>query len=85
MAKKANKAAKKAKTGKLKASHRKLMSHPGTAAMLARVGGCNKPPIRWRKDGDQWMELFLKSDCTYGNPQVVDASQVPEDVRNGKA
>ncbi len=73
------------KSGKLTAGHLKLVGHPGTAAMIARVGGCNKPPIMWRKDGDQWMELFLKADCTYGNPQVVDASQVPEDVRNGTA
>ena len=59
-----------------------LDSHPATAAMTARVAGCNKPPILWRKIGDSWMECFLKSDCTYGNCQEVDESQVPEAIRN---
>jgi len=59
-----------------------LDSHPATAAMTARVTGCNKPPILWRKIGDSWMECFLKSDCTYGNCQEVDESQVPEAIRN---
>ena len=60
-----------------------LDSHPATAAMTARVAGCNKPPILWRKIGDSWMECFLKSDCTYGNCQEVDESQVPEAIRKG--
>jgi hypothetical protein len=51
--------------------------------MMARVTACNKPPILWRKIGDTWMECFLKSDCTYGNCQEVDESQVPEAIRNG--
>jgi hypothetical protein len=61
----------------------KLTSHPATAAMMARVTACNKPPILWRKIGDTWMECFLKSDCTYGNCQEVDEDQVPEAIRNG--
>jgi hypothetical protein len=86
----------KAKIGKAKISKAKrstpsktnaglfnLDSHPATAAMTARVTGCNKPPILWRKIGDSWMECFLKSDCTYGNCQEVDESQVPEAIRNG--
>jgi len=85
----------KAKIGKAKISKAKrstpsktnaglfnLDSHPATAAMTARVTGCNKPPILWRKIGDSWMECFLKSDCTYGNCQEVDESQVPEAIRN---
>ena len=60
-----------------------LDSHPATTAMTARVAGCNKPPILWRKIGDSWMECFLKSDCTYGNCQEVDESQVPEAIRKG--
>ena len=85
----------KAKIGKAKISKAKrstpsktnaglfnLDSHPATAAMTARVAGCNKPPILWRKIGDSWMECFLKSDCTYGNCQEVDESQVPEAIRN---
>src|SRR5262245_4617744 len=86
----------KAKIGKAKISKAKrstpsktnaglfnLDSHPATAAMTARWTGCNKPPILWRKIGDSWMECFLKSDCTYGNCQEVDESQVPEAIRNG--
>ena len=86
----------KAKIGKAKISKAKrstpsktnaglfnLDSHPATAAMTARVTGRNKPPILWRKIGDSWMECFLKSDCTYGNCQEVDESQVPEAIRNG--
>src|SRR5215467_7276998 len=85
----------KAKIGKAKISKAKrstpsktnaglfnLDSHPATAAMTARVTSCNKPPILWRKIGDSWMECFLKSDCTYGNCQEVDESQVPEAIRN---
>jgi hypothetical protein len=79
----AKKAKKTTKAGKVTAKHRKVAAHPGTSAMLARIGGCNLPPIRWSKDGDQWMEMFLKSDCTYGNPEVVDASEVPANIRNG--
>jgi len=82
MAKKAKKAK---KAGNVRSRHLSLAAHPGTTAMLARVGGCNKPPIMWRKDGDFWEEAFLKSDCTYGNWQQVDESEVPESVRNGGA
>src|SRR5215813_14675174 len=84
----------KAKIGKAKISKAKrstpsktnaglfnLDSHPATAAMTARVTGCNKPPILWRKIGDSWMECFLKSDCC----QEVDESQVPEAIRNARA
>ncbi len=78
MAKKAKKVVKK-----IKKRHIAVASHPATTAMIARVGGCNKPPILWRKEGDSWMECFLKSDCTYGNCQEVDASQVPASIRNG--
>jgi len=74
----------KAKKGKVKAKHVDLATHPGTVMMMARVGGCNKPPIMWRKDGDFWEEGFLKSNCTYGNWQQVSESEVPEDVRKGK-
>jgi hypothetical protein len=82
-----SKKAKKAKLtkSKVKRKHINLAAHPATIAMAARVGTCNKPPILWRKDGDAWMELFLKADCTYGDPQEVDASNVPEDIRNGNA
>jgi hypothetical protein len=76
-----NKAKKTSK--KVKQQHHALASHPATSAMIARVGGCNKPPILWRKQGDSWMECFLKSDCTYGNCQEVDASQVPPSIRGG--
>jgi hypothetical protein len=83
MAKKAKKA-KQSTAKKIKQSHLKVASHPGTTAMIARVTGCNKPPILWRQQGDgSWMECFLKPDCTYGNCQVVDKSQVPPQVRNG--
>ena len=59
-----------------------LLSHPGTTALLARVGSCNKPPILWRKQGDgSWLECFLNPDCTYGNCHAVDESDVPPEVR----
>jgi hypothetical protein len=61
-----------------------LLSHPATAAMISRVGRCNKPPIKWLKQADgSWMECFLKQDCTYGNCHAVEASEVPPDIRNG--
>ena len=79
--------AKKAKKGtarKKKQFDMDLLSHPATAAMVARVSGCNKPPILWRKQADgSWMECFLKADCTYGNCHAVDESEVPPDIRNG--
>ena len=75
--------AKRSTPSKTNAGLFNLDSHPATAAMTARVTGCNKPPILWRKIGDSWMECFLKSDCTYGNCQEVDESQVPEAIRNG--
>jgi len=75
--------AKRSTPSKTNAGLFNLESHPATAAMTARVAGCNKPPILWRKIGDSWMECFLKSDCTYGNCQEVDESQVPEAIRNG--
>lgn len=79
MAKKSKKAAKK-----VKRHHINLASHPATTTMIARVSGCNKPPILWQKEGGSWMECFLKSDCTYGNCQEVDPSQVPDSIRNGE-
>ena len=75
--------AKRSTPSKTNAGLFNLDSHPATAAMTARVTGCNKPPILWRKIGDSWMECFLKSDCTYGNCQEVDESQVPEAIRKG--
>jgi hypothetical protein len=62
----------------------RVLSHPGTHAMIARVAGCNKPPILWRKQGDgSWLECFLNPDCTYGNCRAVDENEVPAEVRNG--
>ena len=62
-----------------------VFSHPGTTAMLARIAGCNKPPIIWLKQADgSWLECFLKPDCTYGNCHAVDESVVPQGVRGGK-
>jgi hypothetical protein len=75
--------AKRSTPSKTNAGLFSLDSHPATAAMTARVTGCNKPPILWRKIGNSWMECFLKSDCTYGNCQEVDESQVPEAIRSG--
>src|SRR6516225_6165306 len=75
--------AKRSTPSKTNAGLFNLDSHPATAAMTARVAGCNKPPILWRKIGDSWMECFLKSDCTYGNCQEVDESQVPAAIRRG--
>lgn len=85
MAKKARKASpSKKKIGKKQTRKTKLLSHPATAEMIARVNGCNKPPILWRKQSDgSWLECFLKPDCTYGNCQVVSPSQVPLAIRNG--
>jgi hypothetical protein len=52
--------------------------------MAARINNCNLPPIKWTQGIDGgWMEGFLKPDCTYGNFVAVDASQVPENIRNG--
>ncbi|MBR1271367.1 hypothetical protein JQ629_28175 [Bradyrhizobium sp. AUGA SZCCT0222] len=85
MAKKAKKASpNKKKKAKKKQTHKaKLLAHPATAEMIARVNGCNKPPILWRKQSDgSWLECFLKPDCTYGNCQVVLPSQVPLAIRN---
>jgi hypothetical protein len=60
-----------------------LLSHPATTALLARMSGCNKPPILWRKQGDgSWLECFLLPDCTYGNCHAVDQSEVPPDLRD---
>lgn len=86
MAKKAKKkTAKKRVAKKTKLLSVDILSHPATTAMIARVSGCNKPPILWRKQGDgSWMECFLKPDCTYGNCQEVDASQVPPEIRGGR-
>ena len=75
--------AKRSTPSKTNAGLFNLDSHPATTAMTARMAGCNKPPILWRKIGDSWMECFLKSDCTYGNCQEVDESQVPEAIRKG--
>lgn len=84
MAKKAKKAGSKKKASKIETRHRKLLAHPATAEMIARVNGCNKPPILWRKHRDgSWMECFLKPDCTYGNCREVSPNEVPLAVRNG--
>jgi hypothetical protein len=72
----------KAPATKNKGFDANLLSHPATTAMIARVGHCNKPPIMWRKDGDTWLECFLRPDCTYGNCHEVDASDVPPEIRN---
>lgn len=77
--------AKKAKktTAKAKRHHMDLLSHPAMTAMMARVGGCGKPPVIWLKQGDgSWLECFLRPDCTYGNCHEVPASEVPAEMRN---
>jgi hypothetical protein len=85
MAKKAQKHAVKkgSKKGSTKGAA-SFLSDPATHAMIARAGGCNKPPIQWLQQADgSWMECFLRSDCTYGNCNPVDASDVPPQIRNG--
>jgi hypothetical protein len=79
------KKATKKTTKKTKKIDTSLLSHPGTTAMIARVTGCNKPPILWRKQADgSWLECFLNPDCTYGNCRAVDESEVPAEIRAGK-
>jgi hypothetical protein len=79
------KPAKKSTANKKKQLDTKLLAHPATTAILTRMGGCNKPPILWRKQSDgSWMECFLLPDCTYGNCIEVDPSVVPLSLRNAK-
>jgi len=80
----------KKKTPKMKMAKKKrqfdasVCSHPGMTAMIARVAGCNKPPIEWLKQGaGSWLECFLKPDCTYGNCHAVDVRDVPSVYRKG--
>lgn len=77
-------AKKKSAKGKKKVAKADLLSHPGTTAMFARAGGCNKPPIKWiRQDDGSWLECYLMPNCRYGGCHEVPASQVPSEVRNG--
>jgi hypothetical protein len=78
MAKKAKAKKAQKKAAKKATLHHKLASHPATIAMIARVGSCNSPPIKFLKQSDgSWLECFLKADCTYGNCVPVAASEVP--------
>lgn len=75
-------ALKKGAAKKTPAIKSKLLAHPATAAMVARINGCGKAPIQWERLADgTYLECFLKSDCTYGNCVPVDASQVPPEYR----
>jgi len=74
--------AKKAAAKKKPMIKSRLLAHPATAAMVARINGCGKPPILWERLADgSYLECFLKSDCTYGNCVPVEASQVPPEYR----
>ena len=73
-----------ARKGAPRAIAKALRAHPATTAMIARINNCRLPPIKWEQGIDGgWMEATLQSDCTYGEYVAVDASQVPEKIRNG--